>query len=144
MQRNHLKGQTPVVEMLGIVSMIVLGIILLLMIPKLINEFLGSFAYASAEIVARDIASLVSLSKASLHTTSINYNIPTEVAKFKLEFNNRYLTVLRIDNTYCKDSKLKEFCKSFYPILFDLNAEVEGKNFEIKKQEDEVIINAIE
>lgn len=134
----------PVVEMLGIVSMIILGIILLLIIPKLINEFLGSFAYTSAEIVARDIASLVSLSKASLHITSMNYEIPTEVAKFNLEFDNRYLTVLRIDKAYCKNSELKEFCKSFYPILFDLNVKIEGKNFKIIKREDEVLINVIE
>ncbi|HDJ96564.1 MAG TPA: hypothetical protein ENG45_00645, partial [Candidatus Aenigmarchaeota archaeon] len=60
-----MKGSVVVVETILLVSVLLATILIFFSIPKLIETFLSSIVQSSAEIVARDLAILSSLSKAA-------------------------------------------------------------------------------
>jgi len=135
-------------DTLGMI-IVTVGLILLgfLMFVKTTTKFIEGFVAASAKVVAMDLASLMSLSRAAKEV-KIEYEVPTETVKFRIEVKNNYVIVQRIDESYCKEEEQKlfkkivgekpiseqEFCKASEPVLFTYEVgNNEGKKFIMEK-----------
>jgi len=133
-----------------IVAMIGMVLIGLLTFIKSTNEFAENFVAGSSKVIAMDIASLMSLSM-STKETRIEYEIPTETVRFKVDIKNNYVSVQRIDDSYCKEEKksmLKRaikgesteksrFCQAKFPVLYTFSVgDNVGNKFIIEKIDD--------
>ncbi|MCD6402860.1 MAG: hypothetical protein J7K98_00850 [Candidatus Aenigmarchaeota archaeon] len=131
---------TPVIEVLGLVLiMFAFVLIIVLVLPNYLKVFVTYFLRSSAEAVARDIASLSSLSLASYKTT-MEYEVKTETASYSVSVTSQsYLKVNRLDNSFCKEEKYKkdEFCESMYPVIYrkEMTLLENGKKFVIQKDD---------
>ena len=133
------KGQLSTMELFVMACVMLISILILVVVlPKTMRVFLSYFIYSSAEIVARDLSSLSSLSFAS-EETIIDYKVPTETATYFLEVDDRYLKILRQDKSYCKEEKYKEdeFCQSFYPVIYtkEFNLIEGGNEFVVENKQ---------
>lgn len=128
----------------AMVGMILLGF---LMFIKTTKQFEESFVATSSKVVAMDMASLMSLAMAAKEAR-IEYKTPAETVSFEIGVNNGYLSVKRIDETYCKEEEQsliekiqfeepvykQSFCIASSPLIHDYNIVSNvGRKFTIEK-----------
>ncbi len=88
-----MKGQAQVTEILTTLGIAVLTVSLIFIVPKLLNDFIKMMILAKAEIVARDIAGLITVSGAAPEEIIIHYETPSEDITYNVDIDGRVVNV---------------------------------------------------
>lgn len=87
------KGQQEIITVLGTVAMAAITVFFIIeILPKAITDFQQFVSLASAEVVSRNLAGIISISAAAPNQITINYQ-PSEDYKYYVRTKNRVVDV---------------------------------------------------
>jgi len=88
-----MKGFISVTDILGFIAIGIVAIILLSSVPRIFNEFFGELALANPNVVASDLASLISVSAAAPKDITIIFKGPVKQVNYTVKLKERTITV---------------------------------------------------
>lgn len=132
-----MKG-TAEIEVLLTIGIIVATIALIFEVFVIVDTIISEFSAASAEVVSRDVASLITISASAPHDITIHY---TTDRAYKLEFENRFLRSILQTTKPCSElfptvrAEVKEaFCQALSKFgVSSLSGKRTGSTFTIQK-----------
>lgn len=119
-----MKGQAKIVDVITVLGLIVTFLILLTQIPKIYKDVFDMLALASAEVVSREVASLISISAAAPYKITLVYNVSytQKGTNYTIELKNREANVTLIKNGEAKETAIAPFAVN------NLNKKIENQN----------------
>jgi len=93
-----MKGQAEIVEAVGILALIAMIILILTQIPKIFTEFFNLLALASANVVSRDLAGLISVSAVAPKDITIEYAGASDKITYNVQLEDRTIAVEALQN----------------------------------------------
>lgn len=127
-------------EVILLIAMIAITLSAIIAIPGWVDDAFRLFALSSAEVVARDLAGIVSISGASPDQITIRYDVEFKGISYNVELKDRMITVVRLE----KNKKPSDPAKITYAVD-SLSKDIEdAKSFVIEKKDGKYYFEAVE